>query len=62
MMIVPFLQMLASHFSQPSHQPFQRAAKNRKKSWGAPVCPSCRVTLSHKQCLNRMCREFLKAA
>ena len=40
------------------HQRSHRSGRTR----GALSCPSCRVTLSRGECLNRMCRKFVGQA
>ena len=40
--------------------PHQRSHGNKGRTSGAPTCPACRVTLSHGECLNRMCDNFNK--
>ncbi len=57
---------------EPRHIPeglrLLRAGINRSKrakgkhSKNAPTCGTCRVTLSHGRCLNRMCDKFNQEA
>ena len=51
------------HASEPRllgnrNAPHQRQVKSRKTK-GAPACGICRTTLSHGDCLNRMCEKFV---
>ena len=47
----------------PEIQPevYQRSYR-KGRTRGAPVCRSCRVTLSQGDCLNRMCKRFIGRA